>query len=337
MIREHLLTIIFCLLTIVVNGEPREINMTAELLNAKMVGKVIIDSIDVDSLYFHSPGEHPEQSTNVCLLKARHLGAQPGSIRTGYLPKRGDLVMIIIDSNNMVSLFAVPQGNSYRFWSPYSTGSSAFFIFKKPFRKLNNAPDQRTSSGELACWDGCLVDTGLFQAMVVHRGAKMTGNGKSYFSWFIPDGYAILDSISGNLNMDEYADMILILRQKGEDTLTEQRLHRLMLLLTGQRYGYKESARSETVVSSVNFCNLMGNTYTTTTIKKGTFSVRHVCSGTPKMQMVTTFTYNAKQKYWYCTAEVVQYWDPNLPDQPVKKKVRHNLIKFDEYDIYNRL
>ena len=35
----------------------------------------------------------------------------------------------------------------------------------------------------------------------------------------IPNGYEIRDSVSGNLNNDQFTDMIIVLKQKNEDSL----------------------------------------------------------------------------------------------------------------------
>ena len=51
-------------------------------------------------------------------------------------------------------------------------------------------------------------------------------------SKFIPDGFAALDTASGDLNMDGISDMILVLKPLGEDT-TEEYKNRPVMILTG--------------------------------------------------------------------------------------------------------
>jgi hypothetical protein len=38
---------------------------------------------------------------------------------------------------------------------------------------------------------------------------------------FVPDGYTALDTASGDLNFDQYADMIMVLKKNGEDTIPD--------------------------------------------------------------------------------------------------------------------
>src|SRR2546421_4431705 len=50
---------------------------------------------------------------------------------------------------------------------------------------------------------------------------------------FIPKGYAILDTISGDLNGDNFPDMIMLLRKNGEDTMNNPAPKRLLMILKG--------------------------------------------------------------------------------------------------------
>src|SRR5688500_13321759 len=43
-----------------------------------------------------------------------------------------------------------------------------------------------------------------------------------FLAEYIPPGYSILDSISGDLNLDDKRDLLLILKKIDEDSLSEQ-------------------------------------------------------------------------------------------------------------------
>ncbi|MBM4187124.1 MAG: hypothetical protein FJ206_07410 [Gemmatimonadetes bacterium] len=60
-------------------------------------------------------------------------------------------------------------------------------------------------------------------------------------SAFVPEGYRILRELAGHLNGDEYRDAVLILADAREapDTIVEDPLPRILVVLTGSRGGFR--------------------------------------------------------------------------------------------------
>lgn len=57
-------------------------------------------------------------------------------LKHGYFPAVGDTVLVIMDSNKEISLFADKENKDYKFWSPYHNSSWNTIIFaNKPFRQ----------------------------------------------------------------------------------------------------------------------------------------------------------------------------------------------------------
>ena len=57
----------------------------------------------------------------------------------------------------------------------------------------------------------------------VDRNTEAQNPPNPLLSRFIPDGYSILDSASGNLNLDKYNDMIVILKKNNEAKLLKRK------------------------------------------------------------------------------------------------------------------
>ena len=77
---------------------------------------------------------------------------------TGYFPRKGEKVLIVITENNHVSLFAAAKNDQFRFWSPFFTESMALFYFKTPASKLKGENTISNKFGDYeTCWDGCLL------------------------------------------------------------------------------------------------------------------------------------------------------------------------------------
>jgi hypothetical protein len=84
----------------------------------------------------------------------------------GKWPNVGQEVLIVINLNDRVALFAIKKGNDYRFWDPNSVpfANSVFLIPKeRPYKPLENCVDWGQNLGQnednsfWRCTDGCLV------------------------------------------------------------------------------------------------------------------------------------------------------------------------------------
>ena len=119
-------------------------------------------------------------------------------------------------------------------------------------------------------------------------------------SKFIPEGYSVLDTVSGNLNLDQYIDYILILKRDSEKTDTVEDA-RPMLLCLGQANGsFVVAARNDSAVMCLHCGGILGYPYESTEIKQGSFTVNHFGgSGGHPWNNEATFKYSPKDKNWF--------------------------------------
>src|SRR5436190_23810926 len=87
--------------------------------------------------------------------------------------------------------------------------------------------------------------------------SAQTNSGKK-LKTFIPPGYSILDSSSGNLNYDSYKDLVLILKYKYDDINADTT--RMLLLLAGEENNlYRLMAKNDSVVLCKNCGGIFGD------------------------------------------------------------------------------
>ncbi len=141
--------ILLSILTIIYNSiviaKPRIVNVEKEIKAAKFIGYVTIDSYTDTSIAFSMTAIafklRPDSSAADGYDMRKELTARlrvfdksfKGKITSGSLPKQGDRVLVVIDSNNYVSLFADISTDYLIFWSPVYTGSKCLFNYGNNF------------------------------------------------------------------------------------------------------------------------------------------------------------------------------------------------------------
>lgn len=121
---------------------------------------------------------------------------------------------------------------------------------------------------------------------------------------FVPKGYSVISIESGDLNLDEYTDAILVLRKTSEESTSNYAENkpdkRPMLILIGQKDGtYTLAYENNNAVYCIDCGGLFGDPFTGITIKDGYFSIEHGVSGGHHWENVTTFKYNKSKKNWF--------------------------------------
>lgn len=159
---------------------------------------------------------------------------------------------------------------------------------------------------------------------------------------FIPEGYTILDSATGDLNLDKYPDKLLVLKINGEDSMANDVDHtvkRPLLILIGQaNKSFTLAARNDNVVYCVNCGGMMGDPYMQIAIKKGYFSIEHYGGSAWRWTRIITFKYSTGEKYWYLHKDGgVNYHtsDPDKVETNIKTSKEFGKIAFDKFDIYS--
>lgn len=121
---------------------------------------------------------------------------------------------------------------------------------------------------------------------------------------FIPKGYEAIAIEKGNLNLDKFADCILVLRKKSEETTSDYNENkpdkRPLLLLLGQKEGnYKLAYKNDNAAYCIDCGGVFGDPFTGITIKNGYFSVEHGISGGHHWEQIITFKFNKAKNNWY--------------------------------------
>ena len=158
---------------------------------------------------------------------------------------------------------------------------------------------------------------------------------------FVPEGFAVLDTTSGDLNLDQHQDMIMVLKKNGEDTTSDVVLHPekrpLLILIKQADKTYKLAARNDNAVYCVDCGGVMGDPFMEVVIKKGYFSVEHYGGSGWRWTRTITFRYSPVDNYWYLHKDGGNSFHASEPEK-MTTKVRttkdFGKIPFDKFDIY---
>lgn len=156
-------------------------------------------------------------------------------------------------------------------------------------------------------------------------------------SHLIPNSYVVFDSIVGDLNADEFQDVILLLRHSLEDSVDSD-LERPLFLLLGSRNGFTKIASNCNVVYCRNCGGIMGDPYTGTQIDStGTFTIRHYGGSNWRWTRNLTFQYDAHEKDWFLVfdlAETFNVFDNKNVEVVTRTPQEFGKVSFKTFDIH---
>ncbi|WP_276500390.1 hypothetical protein [Terrimonas pollutisoli] len=142
---------------------------------------------------------------------------------------------------------------------------------------------------------------------------------------FIPAGYAILDSASGDLNKDRLKDYVLILKVDEEEEHADT-TRPLLLLMGTVRDQYQLLARNDSVVLCKSCGGVFGDPYAGITIKNNFFSVEHYGGSNWRWTRIITFRYDAKTKQFLLHRDAGESFHTSDPD-----KMKLNLHEKEDF------
>lgn len=160
-------------------------------------------------------------------------------------------------------------------------------------------------------------------------------------SEFVPANYTVLDTASGDLNLDDINDYILVLKKNGEDTLSDvidnPERRPLLILIRDQNNKLQLTRRNENTVLCVDCGGVIGDPYMGITIKNGYFSVEHYGGSAWRWTRIITYKYSKQDKEWYLHKDGSDSYHTSEPDK-VESNIRTSKefgkVKFEEFDIY---
>lgn len=136
---------------------------------------------------------------------------------------------------------------------------------------------------------------------------------------FILQGYEVLDFIKEDLNSDKLTDYILILRSKGEDTLTfdnpDWDVPRPLLLLIRQTNDQLKLAAENTKIIYCRHCGgAMGDPYQGVLFKNGDLLFDFYGGSSWRWAETITFRYNKVKKNWFLQNHFISSFQAGDPD-----------------------
>jgi hypothetical protein len=157
----------------------------------------------------------------------------------------------------------------------------------------------------------------------------------------IPKDFALLDSATGNLNLDKYPDLIIILKERREDTIRnwQDTIKRPLLIFIGDSTGNFNflSKNSNTVL-----CNFMGGAigdpYERVVINKGFFTIEHYGGSSDRWKFNVTYKFNKTKNKFYLHREDIINFSTHNPDKilvTTKTIKNFGLIAFERHNILN--
>jgi uncharacterized protein YecT (DUF1311 family) len=158
----------------------------------------------------------------------------------------------------------------------------------------------------------------------------------------IPENYSILDSVSGNLNRDEFNDYVIILKKKNEEETSnfvddKQELRPLMLLIGQPNNKFVKVLQNDKSVLCYDCGGIMGDPYEGITIKNGYFSIEHYGGSNWRWTEIITYKYSEIENNWFLHKKggvSFHTSDPNKMEEKTETKKDFGLIKFEDFNIY---
>ncbi|PYF69482.1 hypothetical protein [Pedobacter nutrimenti] len=159
---------------------------------------------------------------------------------------------------------------------------------------------------------------------------------------YIPKGYQVLNVTKGNLNQDQFRDLILVLNKINEEKTSQVVAHpekRPLLIFTGTAdKKYHLAARNDNAVYCYDCGGMMGDPFMGIVIKKGYFSIEHYGGSNLRWTRTITFKYTPAEKDWLLYKDGGDRFQASAPDVKPQTKVYtikdFGHIAFKDFDVY---
>lgn len=158
---------------------------------------------------------------------------------------------------------------------------------------------------------------------------------------FVPAGYSFLGGEKGDLNLDKYPDIVLVLKKDNEaetSDVSDNPERRPLLLFIGQADGsYKLAGRNDNSVYCVSCGGVFGDPFDSITITNGNFSINHYGGSSWRWTRIITYKYSPKDKNWFLFRDGSESFHTSEPDKVTTKistAKNFGRVLFEKFDIY---
>ena len=191
---------------------------------------------------------------------------------------------------------------------------------------------------KLKNWKLQIVNCKLFALVLIFNLQFLICNSYAQnkkISKYIFPGYKILDTLSGDLNLDGRKDLLLILKVIAEDTMSFTEAQRPLLILIQNAGGsYYQAGRNNQVVLCKGCGGVFGDPYASITIKSGYFSIEHYGGSNWRWTDIATFHYDKKQKKWFLSrwgGDSFHTAEPEKKTTNIKTPKNFGVVEFEKF------
>ncbi|MBU8892163.1 MAG: hypothetical protein KOO66_05255 [Bacteroidales bacterium] len=151
--------------------------------------------------------------------------------------------------------------------------------------------------------------------------------------------YAILDSAYGNLNRDEYPDLLIVFKKNNESEISDvidNVVDRPLLIYLGKPDGkFSFVARNDKAVLCYDCGGIWGDPYEGLAIKNGYFTIEHYGGSAWRWSRYITFKYSEKDSKWYLHKDGGDSYhnsDPENVETNIKTVDDFGIIEFEVFE-----
>lgn len=153
---------------------------------------------------------------------------------------------------------------------------------------------------------------------------------------FVPVGFLLLDSVSGDLNKDGKKDMLIVLQSQHEPDSME--LARPLLILFGKTGGgYELAVRNDSTVMCRGCGGVFGDPYAGLVVKNNFFSIEHYGGSSWRWTRIITFRYDAGTRRFLLHRDAGESFhtsDPEKRELHVYNKELYGKLLFADYSYH---
>ena len=135
---------------------------------------------------------------------------------------------------------------------------------------------------------------------------------------FILPGYEVMDYITGDINNDTKEDALLVLKQKGEDSIDTDPC-RPLLVLTRQINGtLAKAVQNDSAILCRHCGGVFGDPYEGISIKKNGFEISFYGGSSWRWYYHYSFSFNVSKNNWYLSRQEEGYYHNTEIDETQK-------------------